>query len=217
MVNEVFALDETVALAKQKACEMLGAEEKYVDFEVIQQPSKKVFGMFGGKLAQVKATLKKSPSLKALEYIKEVLFYMGFENISVKITAEEPDFCEIKIDSDNQDDIKLIIGKYGSTLEALQYLTSLVANEKNEKDEFYKIRLEAGNYKEKRKEILTDLAKRIAEKASNTHRIINLEPMKSYERKIIHTAIGEIEGVKSWSTGEREKRHIVIAPDEDKN
>lgn len=217
MVNEVFALDETVALAKQKACEMLGAEEKYVDFEVIQQPSKKVFGMFGGKLAQVKATLKKSPSLKALEYIKEVLFYMGFENISAKITAKEPDFCEIKIDSDNQDDIKLIIGKYGSTLEALQYLTSLVANEKKEKDEFYKIRLEAGNYKEKRKEVLTDLAKRIAEKAVATHRIINLEPMKSYERKIIHTAIGEIEGVKSWSTGEREKRHIVIAPDENKN
>ena len=217
MVNEVFALDETVALAKQKACEMLGAEEKYVDFEVIQQTSKKVFGMFGGKLAQVKATLKKSPSLKALEYIKEVLFYMGFENISAKITVEESDFCEIKIDSDNQDDIKLIIGKYGSTLEALQYLTSLVANEKREKDEFYKIRLEAGNYKEKRKEVLTDLAKRIAEKASATHRIINLEPMKSYERKIIHTAIGEIEGVKSWSTGEREKRHIVIAPDENKN
>lgn len=217
MVNEVFALDETVALAKQKACEMLGAEEKYVDFEVIQQPSKKVFGMFGGKLAQVKATLKKSPSLKALEYIKEVLFYMGFENTSAKITVEESDFCEIKIDSDNQDDIKLIIGKYGSTLEALQYLTSLVANEKREKDEFYKIRLEAGNYKEKRKEVLTDLAKRIAEKASATHRIINLEPMKSYERKIIHTAIGEIEGVKSWSTGEREKRHIVIAPDENKN
>ena len=217
MVNEVFALDETVALAKQKACEMLGAEEKYVDFEVIQQPSKKVFGMFGGKLAQVKATLKKSPSLKALEYIKEVLFYMGFENISAKITVEESDFCEIKIDSDNQDDIKLIIGKYGSPLEALQYLTSLVANEKREKDEFYKIRLEAGNYKEKRKEVLTDLAKRIAEKASATHRIINLEPMKSYERKIIHTAIGEIEGVKSWSTGEREKRHIVIAPDENKN
>ena len=217
MVNEVFALDETVALAKQKACEMLGAEEKYVDFEVIQQPSKKVFGMFGGKLAQVKATLKKSPSLKALEYIKEVLFYMGFENISAKITVEDSGFCEIKIDSDNQDDIKLIIGKYGSTLEALQYLTSLVANEKREKDEFYKIRLEAGNYKEKRKEVLTDLAKRIAEKASATHRIINLEPMKSYERKIIHTAIGEIEGVKSWSTGEREKRHIVIAPDENKN
>lgn len=217
MVNEVFALDETVALAKQKACEMLGAEEKYVDFEVIQQPSKKVFGMFGGKLAQVKATLKKSPSLKALEYLKEVLFYMGFENLSVKITAEEPDFCEIKIDSDNPDDIKLIIGKYGSTLEALQYLTSFVANEKNERDEFYKIRLEAGNYREKRKEILTDLAKRIAEKASVTHRIINLEPMKSYERKIIHTAVGEIEGVKSWSTGEGERRHIVIAPDEGKN
>ena len=151
MVNEVFALDETVALAKQKACEMLGAEEKYVDFEVIQQPSKKVFGMFGGKLAQVKATLKKSPSLKALEYLKEVLFYMGFENLSVKITSEGSDFCEIKIDSDNPDDIKLIIGKYGSTLEALQYLTSFVANEKNERDEFYKIRLEAGNYREKKK------------------------------------------------------------------
>lgn len=217
MVNEVFALDETVALAKQKACEMLGAEEKYVDFEIIQQPSKKVFGMFGGRLAQVKATLKKSPALKAVEYLKEVLFYMGFENISINIIAEEPDFCEIKIDSENKDDIKLIIGKYGSTLEALQYLTSFVANEKNGEGEFYRIRLEAGNYRERRKEVLTNLAERIAEKVIVTGKIINLEPMKSYERKIIHTAIDKIEGVKSWSTGELDRRHIVIAPDGFKN
>lgn len=217
MVNEVFALDETVALAKQKACEMLGTEEKYVDFEVIQQPSKKVFGMFGGKLAQVKATLKKSPALRAVEYLKEVLFYMGFEDISVKITTEESDSCGIKIDSDNKEDIKLIIGKHGSNLEALQYLAYFAANKKSDKDVFYRILLEAGNYRERRKEVLTDLAKRIAEKASVTHRIINLEPMKSYDRKIIHTAIGEIKGVKSWSNGEGEKRHIVIAPDEEEN
>ena len=217
MVNEVFALEETVALAKQKACDMLGTEEKYVDFEVIQQPSKKVFGMFGGKLAQVKATLKKSPALRAVEYLKEVLFYMGFKDVSVKITSEGANYCEIKIDSDNKDDIKLIIGKHGSNLEALQYLAYFAANKKSDKDEFYKILLEAGNYRERRKEVLTDLAKRIADKSCLTHKIINLEPMKAYDRKIIHTAIGEIKGVKSWSTGEGERRHVVIAPSEDEN
>lgn len=217
MVNEVFALDETVALAKQKACEMLGAEEKYVDFEVIQQPSRKVFGMFGGRLAQVKATLKKSPSVKAAEYLKEVFFYMGFENMSVKILSDTPCLCEIKIDSENPDDMRLVIGKHASTLDSLQYLASCVANEKSDRDDFCNVWLEAGNYREKRRETLAELAKKIAEKVCLTHRIINLEPMRAHERKTIHLAVRDLAGVKSWSVGDGERRHVVIAPDDYKN
>ena len=74
MVNEVFASEETVALAKQKACDMLGVSEEQVEFEILQHPSKKVLGMFGGKTAQVKAILKKTIAQKAVKYLKEILF-----------------------------------------------------------------------------------------------------------------------------------------------
>ena len=80
MVNEVFASEETVALAKQKACDLLGVTENEVDFEILQHPSKKMFGMFGGKTAQVKAVLKTSVAQKAVNYLKEVFYYMGLKN-----------------------------------------------------------------------------------------------------------------------------------------
>ena len=83
MVNEVYASEETVALAKQKACSMLGAEEKDVEFEVVQQPSKKLLGVFGGKLAQVKATLKESVASKAVKILKEILLSSGSVNMSL--------------------------------------------------------------------------------------------------------------------------------------
>ena len=210
MVKEVFASEETVALAKQKACEMLGAHEDDVEFEVIQFPEKKVFGMFGGKLAQVRATLKTTPGQKALEYLKEILYYMGLESVSAEISEETDEACDIKITGE---DIGCIVGKHGETLDSLQYIVGLVANSKKSGSSFCKIRIEAGNYREKRKEILEELGKRIAKKALQTGRKINLEPMKAYERKIIHTAIdGMNEGVCSWSEGEGEHRHIVVAP-----
>lgn len=215
MVNEVFASEETVALAKQKACDMLGVSENQVEFEILQHPSKKMFGMFGGKEAQVKAVLKKSVSQKALNYLKEVLFYMGFPDFSTEILNESPEECEIKIDGDG---LGFIVGKHGETLDSLQYLVSIVANDKNKGKDFCKIRLEAGNYREKRRKVLENLGKHLATKAVNFKKRISLEPMKAYERKIIHTSVDEVDGACSWSEGEGEYRHVVVAPkDKDKN
>lgn len=209
MINEVFASDETIALAKEKACKMLGASEDKVGFEVRQFPSKKVLGMFGGKLAQVRAFLKKTSAQKAVDYLKEIFFYMGLESIKIEITKEDDEWCEIKITGD---DVGFIVGKHGETLDSLQYLSGLVANSNNAGGSVCKIRLEAGDYREKRKKTLEALGKNIAERAVKTGKKLSLEPMRSYERKIIHTSIGSVEGARSWSEGEGVRRHVVIAP-----
>ena len=211
MVNEVFASEETVALAKQKACDMLGVSEEQVEFEILQHPSKKVLGMFGGKTAQVKAILKKTIAQKAVKYLKEILFYMGFPNLSVDVLNESPEECEIKIDGEG---LGYVVGKHGETLDSLQYLISIVANDKNKGKNFCKIRLEAGNYREKRRKVLENLGKHLASKAVKFKKRVNLEPMKAYERKIIHTSVDQVDGACSWSEGEGERRHVVVAPKE---
>ena len=210
MINEVFASEETVELAKQKACDMLGVRDNEVEFEVLQQPSKKVLGMFGGKLAQVKAVLKKTPARKAEEFLKEVFFYMGLGDLFLEVTEDSPEHCDIRACGDK---VGYIVGKHGETLDSLQYLASLVANSgKSSEETFCKIRLEAGNYRENRKKVLESLGKNLAIRSRGLGKKLSLEPMKSYERKIIHTAIGNIDGVRSWSEGEGNMRHVVVMP-----
>lgn len=209
MIKEVYASEETVALAKQKACSMLGAEEKDVEFEIVQQPSKKVLGVFGGKPAQVKAVLKESVAAKALKTLKEILYYMDLSSLDTEIISEEDGICNLKISGD---EVGYVVGKHGETLDSLQYIVGLIANDKNKSKDFCRVRIEAGDYREKRKATLESLAKRIAHKALGSGKKFNLEPMRSYERKIIHSAVGEVEGARSWSEGEGRERHIVIAP-----
>lgn len=209
MVNEVYASEETVALAKQKACDMLGAEEKDVEFEIIQQPSKKVLGMFGGKLAQVKAILKESKARKAVKCLEEILYYMNLQSLNVDVISESDELCELKVDGD---EVGYIVGKHGETLDSLQYIVNLIVNDKNKSGEFCKIRIEAGDYREKRKATLEALGQKMAQRAIKTGRKFNLEPMRAYERKIIHNAVGEIADARSWSEGEGAARHIVIGP-----
>ena len=209
MVNEVFASEETVALAKQKACDMLGVSEDQVEFEILQHPSKKMLGMFGGKQAQVKAVLKKSIAQKAVDYLKEILFYMGFSDLSVEVLSENSEECSIKIDGE---DLGYIVGKHGETLDSLQYLVSIVANGDKKGKDFCKVRLEAGSYREKRRAVLERLGKNLAIRSVTLKKKVSLEPMKAYERRIIHTAVDTVDGACSWSEGEGEYRHVVVAP-----
>ena len=209
MISEVFVSAETIALAKEKACKMLDVTEDKVEFEIRQFPSKKVLGMCGGKSAQIKATLKKSEAERAVEFLKEIFFYMGLENLNVEIVNSNSEECELKIDGDG---VRYILGHHGDTLDALQYIAGLAANEKNITKPFCKVRLEAGDYREKRKKTLEALAKTLAQRAISTGKKQSLEPMRAYERKIIHTFISTLDGVKSWSEGENSSRHIVVSP-----
>ena len=212
MIKEAFAIEETVALAKRKACEILGENEKEVQFEIIQTPKKKKFGLFGGKMAQVRAFIKDSKAERAKNYIKEILFYMGMSSLEVKIDKEEEDFCVIRIDGE---DIKYVVGRHGDTLNAIQYLAGFAVNN-NIREKYYKVLVEAGEYRERRKKSLTAFARRMAYDALKNGKRIDLEPMRSYERKLIHNAVEDIKGIESYSEGENEKRHVVIVPARDK-
>ena len=106
------------------------------------------------------------------------------------------------------DDMGILIGRRGETLDALQYLTGLVAN--HVENSYYKVTINTGDYREKRKNTLRELAKKNSEKVLKYGRNVTFEPMNPYERRIIHTAVQEIEGVTSHSVGADASRRVVI-------
>lgn len=109
------------------------------------------------------------------------------------------------------DDMGVLIGKRGQTLDSLQYLTSLVIN-KNNKDEYVRVKLDTEDYRSRRKETLENLAKNIASKVKKTGKTVVLEPMNPYERRIIHAALQQNKSVETFSEGSEPYRHVVVKP-----
>lgn len=206
MIKEAIATAENEELAFKNACEMLNVSTDKATMEVIEKAVKKTFGLFGGSPAKVKAIYEITPAQKAANYILDILTRMDIKNVEIEI-EDENEGSVIKISGD---DVSFIIGHRGDTLDSLQYLASLVANQGEEK--YYRISLDVGKFREKRKDTLQGLGKKIAIKALRTSRNQTLEPMNPYERRIIHTAVQEIEGAKSWSEGTDLNRHVVIGP-----
>ena len=212
MVREAIATGETVEQAFENACVQLGVETVEAEFEVLELPEKKKLGLFGGKPAKVRAYIQSSPAQAAADYLQDLLQKMGLESVEISIHEEknEEGTQNGALLTLSGDDIGFVIGHRGETLDALQYLAGLVANHVDEG--YYRITLDIGNYREKRKETLEALGKKIALKAVKIGRNYPLEPMNPYERRIIHTAVQEVEGAKSWSEGEDIARHVVIGP-----
>lgn len=206
LVKEVIGIGKTVVLAKEDACRTLNVDFEELDFEILQMPTKKTFGIFGGKEAKVRATIKTTPAKMAVQYINDIIKCMALSNIDVTV---EEDKTEAKIDLKG-DDVGYLIGRRGETLDALQYLSGLVANHSG--DSYYKICVDTSNYREKREKTLQDLGVKMARKALKTGNVISLEPMNPYERRIIHTSIQKIKGISSWSEGNDQSRHVIIAP-----
>lgn len=143
---------------------------------------------------------------KAIAYIKTVLAGLGCENVAIKASVKE-NGAFIVLDGEG---LGAVIGHRGETLDALQYLSNLAANNGGG---YYKISLNIGDYRQKREQTLTALAGRISEQVIRTGRSRRLEPMNPYERRIIHTAVQEIKGVTSSSVGEGSGRRVVISPE----
>ena len=143
---------------------------------------------------------------KACAYIKTVMEGLGCENVNV-LAAEIEGGIYIQLDGEK---LGVVIGRRGETLDALQYLTSLAANTGNG---YVKVTLNIGNYREKREQTLISLAKRVSAQVAANGRSRTLEPMNTYERRIIHTAVQEIPGVVSASVGEGSGRRVVISPE----
>lgn len=210
MVREAIGVGETEIDALNDAKKQLGIDESVdVDFELIQRPEKKKFGLFGGAPAKVKVTLKATPIEAAEEFLNDVIKAMKLENFEISKNETE-DSVDFTISGD---DAGYIIGRRGETLDAIQYLTSLVANQVGEK--YFKVRVDTESYREKRETTLEILGRKLAFKAIKTGRKTSLEPMNPYERRIIHTAVQKVRGATSWSEGENMNRHVVIGPDPD--
>ena len=207
MIREAIATGDTVQIAYEKACRELGVEPDAAEYEILEMPVKKTFGLFGGAPAKVRAFIKTSPADTAAAYLREVLMNMGLTDVTVTATEEE-NGAVLSISGEN---IGFVIGHRGETLDALQYLAGLVAN--HAEGSYYRITLDIGSYREKRKETLEALGQKIAAKAVKYGRNFSLEPMNPYERRIIHTAVQTVEGAKSWSEGEDTVRHVVIGPE----
>lgn len=144
----------------------------------------------------------------ATEYLKSILVGMGFTDVSVVARETKEDvYFEINCNEDYGN----IIGRRGETLDALQYLTRLFVNRANDNNK--RVALNVGDYRARREETLRALAKRQAQRVLKYGRSSSLEPMNPYERRIIHTAIQEIEGVTSHSVGEGDRRRVVVTPE----
>ncbi len=157
----------------------------------------------------VKVNIADSKSLTvAAEYLKKVLTGMGVANVEAEAFRTKDN--EIIIELDCGEDYGIVIGRRGENLDAIQYLTRLVANKHKVGDEYVRISVNVGNYREKRNNTLRELARKNAEKVLKYGRNVTFEPMNPYERRIIHTTIQEIEGVTSHSVGADSGRRVVI-------
>ncbi len=141
----------------------------------------------------------------AENYIINIFKGLGLDDIHIT-TSKKTESISFQVDCG--DDYGCVIGRRGETLVAIQYLVRLVVGKENE--EFKRVSVNVGNYREKRANTLTDLAKRNADKVLKYGRNVVLEPMNPYERRIIHTAIQQIENVESYSIGSDDSRRVVI-------
>lgn len=208
MIKEAIGVGESIEIALQNAYNELGIDSttEGVDFEVVQQPEKKKLGLFGGKDAKVKVTFKEkeSPAKVATDYLRNILNALGLTEIEMTVKEDE-NGAEINLEGEG---IGYVIGRRGDTLNALQYLTGLVAN--HVENNYYRISINTGNYREKREKTLEILGRKLAFKASKTGAKTALEPMNPYERRIIHSALQNDKYVTTRSEGEEPYRHIIV-------
>ncbi|CDG36890.1 MAG TPA: RNA-binding cell elongation regulator Jag/EloR [Acetivibrio thermocellus] len=195
---------KTVREAIDLALLELNTTEDKVEVEVLEEGSKGIFGLIGSKQAKVRVTLKETSGDRAKKFLLDVLSKM---KVNADILVEESeDTISLKIEGD---DIGIIIGRRGETLDALQYLTSLVVN--RSKEGYKRIVIDVENYRKKREEILIRLANRLADRVIKYKKNITLEPMNPYERRVIHSCLQNHKYVETYSVGEEPNRKVIIA------
>ncbi len=220
MIREIIATGRTVDAAIDAGCEQLGLPRDEIDFEIIDMPHKGFLGLSQTPARvrvfkeepdpEVSETVAKAPDLDgkikvAQQYVSDIVKAMGLNQVTVAAAQEESNLT-LKISGDVSG---VAIGRRGETLDALQYLTGLAAN--RVEGDYLRVIIDSGNYRERRRNTLEQLAKKLAAAVIKTGRNTTLEPMNPYERRIIHATISEIEGVTSASVGEEPNRCVIIS------
>ena len=207
MKKEVVVSAKTVAEAAALAAEQLGVPADAIEYEIIEEPKKGLFGI-GAAPAKISATLRGGEH-DALEFIKKLLSDMQI-NANVEMTAGES--ADTKVISIEGEGASVLIGHHGETLDSLQYLANLSANKRvnGVKREFVKITVDVEGYRAKREETLRALARKMAQKVLKYKKSVMLEPMNPYERRIIHSEVQTIAGVSTNSIGSENNRKVVM-------
>lgn len=195
---------KTVDDAITEACEKLSVTSDKLEYEVVSEGSTGFLGI-NSKPAVIKARVKKDMIDQAKVFLNEVFAAM---NMVVTIETkydEEESVLEVNLTGD---DMGVLIGKRGQTLDSLQYLISLVVNRDAEK--YIHVKVDTENYRERRKATLENLAKNISYKVRKNRQPVALEPMNPYERRIIHSALQSDKYVTTHSEGEEPYRRVVV-------
>ena len=198
---------KTVNEAITEACQKLGVPSDKLEYEVLEEGSTGFLGI-GSKPAVIKARVKcekKSVDEIAKEFLNDVFAAMHM-SVTIQVKYDEVDhIMEIELSGD---EMGVLIGKRGQTLDSLQYLVSLVVNK--EVEDYIRVKVDTENYRQRRKETLENLAKNIAYKVKRTKRSVSLEPMNPYERRIIHSALQNDKYITTHSEGDEPFRRVVV-------
>lgn len=204
MIRKVEKAGKTVEEAIEAALLELGITEDEAVIEIIDEGSKGFLGLGGKDATVIVSAAADDKAALALDFLREVTLRMGMD-VNIDITPSE-DKLNITMSGEN---MGILIGRRGDTLDALQYLTSLIVNKG--KDNFTKINLDTENYREKRNEALCILARKMAGRVIKTGKNSTLEAMNPNERRIIHAALQDHKSVYTFSIGDEPNRKIVIA------
>lgn len=187
-----------------QATVQLGITSDQLEYEVLDKGSTGFLGI-GSKNAVIKARKKFSIDEDVVEFLSSIFDAMKMEVEILVAVNEEEHIIEVELKGD---DMGILIGKRGQTLDSLQYLTNLAINKHS--DEYYKVKIDTEDYRKRRKETLENLAKNIAYKVKRTKRPVSLEPMNPFERRIIHSALQNDRYVTTHSEGDEPYRHVVV-------
>jgi len=195
---------KTVELAIEEALKALGASKEEVEISVIDEGSKGgIFGI-GSRPAVVKVSRREEPAVLVKNFLREVTLSMGLR-VEIEVKVKEK---RMYVDFVGEN-LGILIGKRGQTLDSLQYLTNLVINGKGIRD--INVILDTGSYRKRRRDTLETLARSVARKIKDRHsKKIALEPMSRFERHIIHTALQNDRFVNTTSEGDEPNRYVVV-------
>lgn len=195
---------KTVNDAVTAACQQFLVTSDKLEYEVLEEGSTGFLG-FNAKPAVIQARIKLTVEDKAGGFLNEVFAAMKLNVVIEAVYNEQDKQLDINL---NGDEMGILIGKRGQTLDSLQYLVSLVVNK--EAEEYIRVKVDTENYRKRRRETLENLAKNIAYKVKRSRRPVALEPMNPYERRIIHSALQNDKYVTTHSEGEEPYRHVVV-------
>lgn len=196
---------KTVDEAITEAVIKLGTTHDNIEYEVIENGSAGFLG-FGRKEAVIKVRKKKNGVADEIrDFLGKVFDAM---NLTVEVLIEKEENSNIVNVELKGDDMGVLIGKRGQTLDSLQYLTNLAVNKNAE--EYVKVKIDTEDYRKRRRETLENLARNIAYKVKRTKRPVSLEPMNPFERRVIHSALQNDRFVVTHSEGEEPYRHVVV-------